>query len=84
MVRSSFRRRVAVVAVAGFAALSMLIGGASVTSTAYADWSGDQWQHDYGHQGAEVPGQPPCFLPAPDQTRKREYNLQRPACFLLQ
>jgi len=36
---------------------------------------------DFGRGGAEVPGQPACYMPAPDQTRRTEYSLNRPACF---
>lgn len=36
---------------------------------------------DFGRGGAEVPGQPACYMPAPDQTRRAEYSLNRPACF---
>ena len=36
---------------------------------------------DFGRGGAETGGQPACYMPAPDQTRKTMYNLQRPSCF---
>ena len=36
---------------------------------------------DFGRGGSEVPGQPACYMPAPDQTRTREYSLNRPSCF---
>ena len=36
---------------------------------------------DYGRGGAEVPGQPACYMPAPSDTNRKEYSLNRPSCF---
>ena len=36
---------------------------------------------DYGRGGAEVPGQPACYLPAPSETMRKMYSLMRPSCF---
>jgi hypothetical protein len=36
---------------------------------------------DYGRGGAEVPGQPACYMPAPSETMRKEYSLMRPSCF---
>ena len=36
---------------------------------------------DYGRGGAEVPGQPACYMPAPSETMRKKYSLMRPSCF---
>ena len=36
---------------------------------------------DYGRGGAEVPGQPACYMPAASDTMRKEYSLNRPSCF---
>jgi hypothetical protein len=36
---------------------------------------------DYGRGGAEVPGQPACYMPAPSETMRKMYSLMRPSCF---
>ena len=36
---------------------------------------------DFGRGGAEVPGQPECYLPAPNVTERKMYSMMRPSCF---
>ena len=51
-------------------------------SPALATTSGAQpdpaW--DFGRGGEEVPGQPACYLPAPNVTERKMYSMARPAC----
>lgn len=78
---SSLRRRVALGLTIGLTALAIVVSPAAAPS-AYAE-SGSQadpaW--DYGRGGAEYPGQPACYMPAPSETMRKEYSLNRPACF---
>ena len=50
---------------------------------AFATTSGAQpdpaW--DFGRGGAEVQGQPECYLPAPNVTERRMYSMMRPSCY---
>lgn len=50
---------------------------------AFATTSGAQpdpaW--DFGRGGAEVQGQPACYLPAPNVTERKMYSLMRPSCY---
>jgi hypothetical protein len=34
-----------------------------------------------GRGGAEVPGQPACYMPTANVTERQMYNLNRPSCF---
>ena len=68
----------------GFAlALVMLALSLTSPQSALATTSAGQndpaW--DYGRGGAEVPGQPACYLPAPSETMRKMYSLMRPSCF---
>jgi hypothetical protein len=78
---SSLRRRVAIGLSIGLTALSIIVSPAAAPGTALAQ-SGAQndpaW--DYGRGGSEVPGQPACYMPAPSETLRKEYSLNRPAC----
>jgi hypothetical protein len=80
---SSLRRRLMLGAAVGLTALTLAISPAAAPQTALATTGGGQndpsW--DYGRGGAEVPGQPACYMPAPSETMKREYSLVRPSCF---
>lgn len=80
---SSLRRRVALGLTISLTALAVVISPAAAPSTALATTSGSQsdpaW--DYGRGGAEVAGQPACYLPAPSQTMRKMYSLNRPSCF---
>jgi hypothetical protein len=79
---SSLRRRVALGLSIGLTALAIVISPATAPQAALAQ-SGSQndpaW--DYGRGGSEVPGMPACYLPAPSETLRKEYSLNRPACF---
>jgi len=79
---SSLRRRVALGLTIGLTALAVVISPAAAPSAALAE-SGSQsdpaW--DYGRGGAEYPGQPACYMPAPSETMRKEYSLNRPSCF---
>jgi hypothetical protein len=79
---SSLRRRVALGLTIGLTALAIAISPATAPQSALAQ-SGSQndpaW--DYGRGGAEVPGQPACYLPPGSETMRKEYSLYRPACF---
>jgi len=79
---SSLRRRVALGLTIGLTALAVVISPAAAPSAALAE-SGSQsdpaW--DYGRGGAEYPGQPACYLPAPGETMRKMYSLNRPSCF---
>lgn len=80
---SSLRRRVAIGLTVGLTALTIAFTPAAAPSTALASTGAGQndpaW--DYGRGGAEVPGQPACYLPPGDVTQRKEYSLMRPSCF---
>ena len=79
---SSLRRRVALGLSIGLTALTIAVTPAVAPQAALAQ-SGSQndpaW--DYGRGGAEVPGQPACYMPAPSETMRKKYSLMRPSCF---
>jgi hypothetical protein len=79
---SSLRRRAALGLGVGITALSLMVMPAA-TPTVLAQTSGSQsdpaW--DYGRGGAEVPGQPACYMPAPGDPSRKMYSLNRPSCF---
>ena len=79
---SSLRRRAALGLTIGLTALAIVVSPAAAPQSALAQ-SGSQadpaW--DYGRGGAEVPGQPACYLPPLNETIRKEYSLNRPACF---
>ena len=68
---SSLRRRLALGLSIGLTALAVVISPAAAPSVALAQ-SGSQadpaW--DYGRGGAEYPGQPACYMPAPSETMR--------------
>lgn len=78
---SSLRRRMALGLTIGLTALSIVVSPAAAPQTVVAQ-SGAQndpaW--DYGRGGAEVPGQPACYLPPLNETHRKNYSLNRPAC----
>ena len=79
---SSLRRRLALGLAIGLTALAIGVSPAAGPSAALAQsasQSDPAW--DYGRGGAEVPGQPACYMPAPSETMRKEYSLNRPACF---
>ena len=59
-------------------AVTLASPGAALATTG-AGQNDPAW--DYGRGGAEVPGQPACYMPAPSETMRKEYSLARPACF---
>ena len=79
---SSLRRRVALGLTIGLTTLAIVVSPAAAPQAALAQSAGQNdpaW--DYGRGGAEVPGQPACYMPAGSETMKKEYSLMRPACF---
>jgi len=78
-----FSRKLVLGIAVGATALTMLLPSAMSTPAAYATTSGAQSDpaYDFGRGGAEGAGIPACYTPAPDQTRKRMYNIYRPSCF---
>jgi hypothetical protein len=79
---SSLRRRVALGLTIGLSTLAIVVTPAAAPSAALAQsasQSDPAW--DYGRGGAEVPGQPASYMPAPSETMRKEYSLNRPACF---
>jgi hypothetical protein len=66
------RRKLALAAISALSAVSLF----AATVAAYEN----PQEVDFGREGAEVPGQPACYVEAPDHTRKTNYNLYRPAC----
>jgi hypothetical protein len=66
----------------GLTALALVVSPAAAPSAVRAE-SGSQndpaW--DYGRGGAEYGGQPACYMPAPGETQRKMYSLNRPACF---
>ncbi len=78
---SSLRRRMAVGLTIGLTALSIVVSPAASPQSVLAQ-SGSQndpaW--DYGRGGSEVPGQPACYLPPLNETMRKAYSLNRPAC----
>ncbi len=79
----SWRRRVALGAVIGLTALTLALSPAAAPQTVVATTGAGQndpaW--DFGRGGAEVPGQPACYLPSGNQTNRKMYSLVRPSCF---
>ncbi len=79
--RSSLRKRLATGLAIGLTALSLLVPSLAAPPVALADsasQSDPAW--DFGRGGMESPGMPACYMPAPDITRRRPYNLNRPSC----
>lgn len=80
--RTAWQRRAALGLVA-LAALGLATADLAAPRVALATTSAGQsdpaW--DFGRGGAEVPGQPACYLPAPSMTERKMYNLMRPSCF---
>jgi hypothetical protein len=80
---TSLRRRVALGLSIGLTALAIAVSPAAAPQAVSAQSSAAQndpaW--DYGRGGAEVPGQPACYLPAGSETMRKMYSLMRPACF---
>ena len=78
---SSLRRRVALGLTIGLTALSIAISPAAAPQSALAESGGQNdpaW--DYGRGGSEVPGQPACYMPPLNETMRKLYSLNRPAC----
>jgi hypothetical protein len=79
---SSLRRRVALGLTIGLTALAVVISPAAAPSSVSAQsasQSDPAW--DFGRGGAEYSGQPACYLPAPSETQRKMYSLNRPSCF---
>jgi hypothetical protein len=80
---SSLRRRAVLGLAIGLTALTLAISPVATPQSALATTGAGQndpaW--DYGRGGAESPGQPACYMPAPGETMKKMYSLVRPACF---
>jgi hypothetical protein len=78
-----FWRRFAVFGLAGVMSMGLLTADFSSPRAALATTSAGQsdpaW--DFGRGGAEVQGQPECYMPAPSITQRKMYNLSRPSCF---
>ena len=76
-------RRLAVFGLIGIASLTLIGADLATPHAAFAQTSGAQpdpaW--DFGRGGAEVPGQPACYQPAPSITERKMYSLQRPSCY---
>jgi hypothetical protein len=76
------RRRATLGLAIGLTAVSLVVPTIIAPAPAFAE-SGAQndpaW--DFGRGGAEVPGQPACYMPAGSETMRKEYSLNRPACF---
>jgi len=77
----TLRRKVAL----GFAitatALSLIVPSVVTPVAVFADGGQSDPAWDYGRGGSESPGNPACYMPAPDQTRMKMYNVFRPSCF---
>ena len=83
MGKRPFSRRIATGIAVGLTALALTVPTVVAPPAAYATTGAGQSDpaDDFGRGGAESGGQPACYMPAPDQTRKTMYNLQRPSCF---
>lgn len=82
MQRPRFRtgKRVVLGLVLGLSVTALTLASPqSALATTGAGQNDPAW--DYGRGGAEVPGQPACYMPAPSETMRKEYNLMRPSCF---
>lgn len=79
----TFWRRIAVFGLAGVMSIGLLATDLAAPRAAHATTSAGQsdpaW--DFGRGGAEVQGQPECYMPAPSITERKMYNLGRPSCF---
>lgn len=80
---SSLHRRLALGAAIGLTALTLVLSPAAAPQSALATTSAGQndpaW--DFGRGGAEVPGQPACYVPSGNDTNRKMYSLSRPSCF---
>lgn len=76
-------RRATIFGLAGVMSLGLLAADGAAPRAALATTSAGQsdpaW--DFGRGGAEVQGQPACYMPAPSMTERKMYNLSRPSCF---
>jgi len=82
MQRTRFRtgKRMMLGLVLGLAVMALsLTSPQSALATTSAGQNDPAW--DYGRGGAEVPGQPACYLPSPNETNRKMYSLMRPSCF---
>jgi hypothetical protein len=80
---SSLRRRAALGLSIGLTALAIAVSPAAAPRAVSAQSSAAQndpaW--DFGRGGAEVPGQPACYMPSPGEPTRKMYSLMRPSCF---
>jgi hypothetical protein len=76
-------RRLVMGSLIGLASLTLVGADLATPRTTFAQSGSAQpdpaW--DFGRGGAEVPGQPACYLPAPNVTERKMYSLQRPSCY---
>ena len=70
--RNRMKRKIVI----AIAASALLLSQLAPTASAYEDPA----LYDFGREGAEVGGQPRCYLDAPDETLDKTFNLNRPAC----
>lgn len=60
-------------------ALSPVAAPQPALATTGAGQNDPAW--DFGRGGAEVPGQPACYMPSPGGPTLKMYSLVRPSCF---
>jgi len=66
----------------GLSALAIVISPAAAPTAALADGGQSDPAWDYGRGGSEFPGTPACYMQAPSETMRKEYNVYRPSCAL--
>ena len=78
---SRLRRRVSLGIAITATALSLVAPTVVAPAAVLADGGQSDPAWDYGRGGVESPGNPACYMPAPSETMRKEYNVFRPACF---
>lgn len=77
------RGKLAMLTLVGVSTLGLVAADLAAPRAAFAQTSTAQsdpaW--DFGRGGQEVPGQPACYMPAPNVTERKMYNLNRPSCY---
>ena len=78
---SHLRRRAALGIAITATALSLVGPTVLAPAAVLADGGQSDPAWDYGRGGAESPGNPACYMPAPNETNQKMYNVYRPSCF---
>ena len=80
MQRTRFRtaKRMGLGLVLGLSVMALSLPSPQTVVAQSAAQNDPAW--DYGRGGAEVPGQPACYLPSGSESNRKMYSLVRPSC----